>query len=367
MSDEQPGTSVPKESAPSKPTAEAESSPSTSSTDKKKPVCVLVIGMAGSGKTNVVNRLGTYFSQNKTSHKIINLDPAVKNVPYTPYIDIRDTVDYKGVMKQYELGPNGAIVTSLNLFSTKFDDVLKFIGKHEDQTEYVVFDTPGQIEVFNWSASGPIIAGVLASTYPTVIVYVVDTVRSNNTRTFMANMLYACSVLYKYKLPFIIAFNKTDITDCQFALDWMTDFEAFQEVLAEESSFASNLTSSLSLALEEFYCNITACGVSAHTGAGFDELETRLESAAEEFEEYREELRRAKEARRSKQGGEEGEEYRRIREQIRREEEVAVGPQSDSDSGEELDAEEGEESREGDAFKGFVERQRERSKQPPHA
>lgn len=37
--------------------------------------------------------------------------------------DIRDTVNYKEVMKQYGLGPNGGIVTSLNLFATRFDQV----------------------------------------------------------------------------------------------------------------------------------------------------------------------------------------------------------------------------------------------------
>lgn len=47
-------------------------------------------------------------------------------VPYPANIDIRDTVDYKKVMKQYNLGPNGAIVTSLNLFATKFDQVSAF-------------------------------------------------------------------------------------------------------------------------------------------------------------------------------------------------------------------------------------------------
>ena len=41
--------------------------------------------------------------------------------------DIRDTVNYKEVMKQYGLGPNGGIVTSLNLFSTRFDQVMRFI------------------------------------------------------------------------------------------------------------------------------------------------------------------------------------------------------------------------------------------------
>ena len=43
--------------------------------------------------------------------------------------DIRDTVNYKEVMKQYRLGPNGGIVTSLNLFATRFDQVMGFIEK----------------------------------------------------------------------------------------------------------------------------------------------------------------------------------------------------------------------------------------------
>ena len=32
-------------------------------------------------------------------------------------------VNYKNVMKQYNLGPNGGILTSLNLFATRFDQV----------------------------------------------------------------------------------------------------------------------------------------------------------------------------------------------------------------------------------------------------
>lgn len=54
---------------------------------------------------------------------VINLDPAVTKVPYKANIDIRDTVNYKEVMKQYQLGPNGGILTSLNLFASRFDQV----------------------------------------------------------------------------------------------------------------------------------------------------------------------------------------------------------------------------------------------------
>ena len=46
-------------------------------------------------------------------------------------------------MKQYQLGPNGGIVTSLNLFATKFDQVLKLVGSKKN--EFVIIDTPGQI------------------------------------------------------------------------------------------------------------------------------------------------------------------------------------------------------------------------------
>ena len=53
----------------------------------------------------------------------MNLDPAVMTLPFGANIDIRDTVHYKEVMKQFNLGPNGGILTSLNLFATKFDEV----------------------------------------------------------------------------------------------------------------------------------------------------------------------------------------------------------------------------------------------------
>lgn len=114
-------------------------------------------------------------------------------------------------MKQYRLGPNGAIVTTLNLFSTKFDKVIELIDKGSDKHEYVIIDTPGQIEVFTWSASGSIITEALASQFPTIVVYVMDAVRSHNPVTFMSNMLYACSILYKTKLPFVVVMNKVSL------------------------------------------------------------------------------------------------------------------------------------------------------------
>lgn len=100
----------------------ATASPATS-TDPSKPLCLIVLGMAGSGKTTFVQRLTADLYASSSAPFVVNLDPACLEVPFPANVDIRDTINYKEVMKQYGLGPNGAIVTSLNLFATKFDQV----------------------------------------------------------------------------------------------------------------------------------------------------------------------------------------------------------------------------------------------------
>ncbi|EHY56019.1 GPN-loop GTPase 1 [Exophiala dermatitidis] len=283
------------------------------------PVAVVCVGMAGSGKTTFMQRINNYLHVNKKKPYVLNLDPAVLNVPFQANIDIRDSINYKEVMKQYNLGPNGGILTSLNLFATKIDQVMGLLERRAnpppDSTvappKHILVDTPGQIEVFVWSASGSILLESLASSFPTVIAYIIDTPRTASTSTFMSNMLYACSILYKTKLPMILVFNKTDVQDAEFAREWMTDFEKFQEALHEEESkgvfggegfggsgYMSSLLNSMSLVLEEFYSHLNMVGVSSMTGEGIDDFFDAVEEKRKEFEkDYRPELEKRRKQR----------------------------------------------------------------------
>ena len=172
-------------------------------------------------------------------------------------------------MREYGLGPNGGILTALNLFATRFDQVVALLEKARDPPlRLAVLDTPGQIEIFAWSASGSIMTDSLGASMPTAVVFVVDTPRCASAPAFVANILQAASILYRTRLPLLLVFNKSDVAGAGAVTSWLTDWDALDAALAGEKSYAASLSRSLSLVLDEFVGAIPHVTVSAATGAG---------------------------------------------------------------------------------------------------
>ena len=203
---------------------------------------------------------------------------------YEPNLDIRDTVKYKEVMVSNNLGPNGAILTCLNLFSTNIDKVVSILESKKD-LDFIITDTPGQLEVFSWSASGKLISDSFSLLFPSILIYIIDLPRCSNPNTFSSNMLYALSIMYKMKLPLLIAFNKADIAKDSKVIEWMDDYESLQSVLKKKDDYMSTFSSSLSLLLNEFYKTIKYVKVSSVTGEGFDDLIKKCEEIKSKYQE----------------------------------------------------------------------------------
>ena len=245
---------------------------------------LIVLGMAGSGKTTFVQKLEEEIANKDKESYIINLDPAVMDTLYEPNLDIRDTVKYKEVMVSNNLGPNGAILTCLNLFSTNIDKVVSILESKKD-LDFIITDTPGQLEVFSWSASGKLISDSFSLLFPSILIYIIDLPRCSNPNTFSSNMLYALSIMYKMKLPLLIAFNKADIAKDSKVIEWMDDYESLQSVLKKKDDYMSTFSSSLSLLLNEFYKTIKYVKVSSVTGEGFDDLIKKCEEIKSKYQE----------------------------------------------------------------------------------
>lgn len=260
---------------------------------------LIVLGMAGSGKSTFCHRLYSWLSEGniKIDSRTglndevcgINLDPAAATVKMPVHYDIRDTVPIENLMQEKKLGPNGAILTSLNLFITKIDEFITQIV--ELKPKYTVIDTPGQIEMFTTSVSGQILVKCLSRTegIRVKLVYVVDGEKAQNPQCFISNMLFATSIHYLFKEPMLIAVNKSDVEGVEKIGKWASDFETFEEVLPEED-MATPITRSIALWMEEFYSTFDLTCVSAATGMGKKQLLQKIDEREEKvLEKSREE------------------------------------------------------------------------------
>lgn len=77
---------------------------------------------------------------------VVNLDPANDHTNYPSALDLRSLVKLEDVMRQDQLGPNGGIIYALEELENNFEwlqEGLKELGE-----DYILFDCPGQVELY---------------------------------------------------------------------------------------------------------------------------------------------------------------------------------------------------------------------------
>src|SRR5437879_11708780 len=85
----------------------------------------------------------------------VALDPGAEALQYSPDLDVRDYVNLDEIMTEQGLGPNGAQVAAADMVAMNAKELADVLETFE--TNYVLIDTPGQIELFTFRASGPVL------------------------------------------------------------------------------------------------------------------------------------------------------------------------------------------------------------------
>ena len=107
----------------------------------------IVIGPAGSGKSTYCNIIQGMAKLLNRTVLVVNLDPAAESFNYNPVVDIRDLVNTQDVMEYTKLGPNGGLIYSMDYLIQNMDWFEDQIG-NLGPDDYVLFDCPGQIELY---------------------------------------------------------------------------------------------------------------------------------------------------------------------------------------------------------------------------
>ncbi|MHA1399249.1 MAG: ATP/GTP-binding protein [Candidatus Heimdallarchaeaceae archaeon] len=241
---------------------------------------IFMLGTAGAGKTFLTRTLFDWFSEKKLDVATLNLDAGVRNLPYNPSIDVREFVDINAIVKEYNLGPNGAMIASMDFIATNIHDLQSEIEYLDPQ--YLLIDTPGQIELFAYRSSGKFVSSMLVEERQPVSIFLIDPSLVLKPEGFASVLLLSISVEFQLNLPQISVISKADIIkeEHQKKLDtWIESPETLGVEIQQEKtvSMSQQLGLSMIQLLEQFKMTGELFSISATTGYNIDNLIAGIE------------------------------------------------------------------------------------------
>ncbi|CAH0546596.1 unnamed protein product [Brassicogethes aeneus] len=196
----------------------------------------VVIGPPGSGKTTYCGKVYKFYKEKLNRNvEVINLDPANENMNYTPKIDVMKLITVEDVMTNLNLGPNGALMYCMEYLEENFDWLLNQLVLIRDS--YLIFDMPGQVELFTHHASIKNIFTKLEKlSYHLCAVHMVDSHYCSDPTKFISTLLLSLSTMMQISLPHINVLSKVDLlkknsSKLDFGLDFYTDVLDLQFLL----------------------------------------------------------------------------------------------------------------------------------------
>lgn len=232
---------------------------------------LIFVGTAGSGKTTLTGEFGKYLEENGYSVGYVNLDTGAEKLPYKPDVDVREDLTVWELLKK-GYGPNGAIVESYELLMPRLMDYTERIIRLHEEKDYVLLDTPGQVEVFLFHEFG---VKLVESLPEPLSVYLFGPEILRGIHDFCFVHVFATLIGLRLGTVTVPALSKVDSGDS------VEDYRKFLDNpdyltarLKFEASTQGLLAYNLCSALSEVLAPVRTLYLSAKKRVGFEDLET---------------------------------------------------------------------------------------------
>ena len=184
------------------------------------PCAQLVIGPAGSGKSTYCYNIHSHCQSIGRTVHIINLDPAADEFAYPVAADIRELISLADVMEEMNLGPNGALLYCMEYLEDSLDDWLAEALEGFGDDDCVIFDCPGQIELYSHhSAFRSFVDQMQQWGWRLVAVYMLDSQFITDGAKLIAGCMQCQAAMMNLELPHVNVMSKVDLLDDKSKLE----------------------------------------------------------------------------------------------------------------------------------------------------
>ncbi|KAK9803735.1 hypothetical protein WJX73_009428 [Symbiochloris irregularis] len=172
----------------------------------------IVVGPAGSGKSTYCDSVRQHCEIVGRTVHVVNLDPAAEEFHYPVAFDIRNLISLEDVLEELHLGPNGGLLYCMEYLEDNLEDWLGEELEAYGDEDYLIFDCPGQIELYSHV---PVMRSFVEylgrQGYTMAVVYCLDAQFASDGSKFVAGSLQALSAMVQLELPHINVLTKVDL------------------------------------------------------------------------------------------------------------------------------------------------------------
>jgi GPN-loop GTPase len=237
----------------------------------EEPGTVYFTGTAGAGKTTFVRSFADWMKTAGYEATVVNLDPGSEGDDSWADVDIREWVRLADLQDEYGLGPNGAQVAAADMIALKIFEVKQAV--QELKSDYVLVDTPGQIELFAFREASKAIVDALSGDR-SLIAYLFDPALARTAGGFVSLLMLSATLEFRFRLPMLNVLSKSDVlTPEQLAevMSWSDQpGQLYEAVIRDAPTPDVQLSTELFRAIETMGPLIGLLPTSAKEGTGLD-------------------------------------------------------------------------------------------------